>query len=133
LRLVVDTSALVAIALAEPERDRFREILQRAEGFVSIASLTETYLVLQARRGPLAIAEFDIMMNALELGIEPVLAEDRAILQGAVRDFARGRRQPPAVLNFGDLFAYALARRLGLPLLFKGTDFAQTDIMAVPD
>ncbi len=133
MRLVVDTSAIVAIALGEPERERYREVLRRAEPLMSIASLTETYLVVQARRGSAALAEVDILVDASAISIEPVLAEDRAILQGAVRDFARGRRQPPAVLNFGDLFAYALARRLGLPLLFKGTDFAQTDVMAVPD
>ena len=99
---------------------------------MSIASLTEAYLVIQARRGPAALAEVDIIVGALGIGLEPVLAEDRAILQGAVRHFARGRRQPPAVLNFGDLFAYALARRLGLPLLFKGSDFALTDVEVVP-
>ena len=131
MKVVVDTSAIIAIALDEPERERFRDCLQRAEPLLSIASLTETYLVIQARRGTAALAEVDIMIDAFGIGIEPVLAADRAILQGAVRDFARGRRQPPAVLNFGDLFAYALAKRLGLPLLFKGLDFALTDIEAV--
>lgn len=129
---VVDASAIIAIALDEPERERFREFLQRAEPLMSIASLTETCLVIQARRGTAAPGEVDIIVDALGIGIEPVLAEDRAILQGAVRDFARGRRRPPAVLNFGDLFAYALAKRLGLPLLFKGLDLALTDIEPLP-
>ena len=131
MRVVVDTSAIIAIALDEPERERFRAFLQRAEPLMSIASLTEAYLVIQARRGMAALGEVDIIVDALCIGVEPVLAEDRAILQAAVRDFARGRRRPPAVLNFGDLFGYALAKRLGLPLLFKGLDFAQTDIEAV--
>jgi len=55
---------------------------------------------------------------------------DWPLLRQALLDFGKGRRRPPAVLNFGDLFAYALARRLGLPLLYKGADFARTDVMA---
>jgi ribonuclease VapC len=94
-------------------------------------SLVESYLVLQARRSARAIAELDFLIDSLAIHLEPVLAEDRAILRDAVCAFARGRRSPPAVLNFGDLFAYALARRLGLPLLFKGSDFSLTDVEAV--
>jgi ribonuclease VapC len=132
LNLVVDTSAIMAVALREPERAAYLEILRRAEPAMSMASLVECYLVLQARRGATAILELDILVDTLAIHLEPVLAEDRAILRDAVRDFARGRRQPPAVLNFGDLFAYALAKRLGLPLLFKGQDFAATDVDVVP-
>jgi ribonuclease VapC len=131
LNLVVDTSAIVAIALGEPERAAYLDILRRAEPAMSIASLVESYLVLQARRGAMAIEELDIIVESLAIHLEPVLAEDRAILRDAVCAFARGRRSPPAVLNFGDLFAYALARRLGLPLLFKGSDFSLTDVEAV--
>lgn len=99
---------------------------------MSIASLTEAYFVIQARRGTAALAEVDIVVDALGIGIEPALAEDRAILQGAVRDFDCGRRRPPAISNFGDLFAYALAKRLRLPLLFEGVNFALTDVEVVP-
>jgi ribonuclease VapC len=132
LRLVVDTSALVAIRLAEPETAAFDKLLRRAEVHLSIGSYAELMMVVQSRRGTSELRKLDQMVDLYRIQLEPVLAEDREILRGAVRDFARGRRQPPAVLNFGDLFAYALARRLGLPLLFKGTDFAQTDIMTVP-
>jgi ribonuclease VapC len=132
LNLVVDTSAITAIALREPERATYLDILRRApEPVISIAALVERYLVLQARRSAMAIAELDFLIESLAISIEPVLAEDRAILRDAIRAFARGRRSPPAVLNFGDLFAYALARRLGLPLLFKGSDFSLTDVEAV--
>jgi ribonuclease VapC len=89
-------------------------------------------MVVQSRRGTSELKKLDRMLELSGVRLEPVLAEDRAILQNAVRDFARGRRQPPAALNFGDLFAYALARRLGLPLLFKGSDFALTDVEVVP-
>ena len=98
---------------------------------MSIASLAEGYLVLQARRGSLAIAELDIVIDSLAIHLEPVLAADRAIMRNAVRAFALGRREPPAALNFGDLFAYALARRMNLPLLFKGNDFSKTDVAQV--
>ena len=128
MNLVVDTSAIVAIALHEPERVAYLDTLKRAKPAMSTASLVEVYLVLQARRGPAAIGEVEVLVDSLGIHLEPVLAEDRSILRDAVRDFARGRRQPPAVLNFGDLFAYALAKRLGLPLLFKGQDFAATDV-----
>lgn len=98
---------------------------------MSIASYTEFLMVMQSRRGPAELAHAESLMSLYEVQLEPVLAEDRAILQNAVRDFAPGRRRPPAVLNFGDLFAYSLARRLGLPLLFKGLDFGLTDVEAV--
>lgn len=67
-------------------------------------------------------------------GISPqgVSPDDLAMLRQAMLDFGKGRRRPPAVLNFGDLFAYALAKRLGLPLLYKGEDFARTDVEPVP-
>lgn len=131
MRLVVDTSAIVAIALGEPERGAFIDVLQRAEALMSTASLVEAYLVVQARRGAAAIDEVDVSMASLAIRAEPVLAEDRTFLREAVRGSARGRREPPAMLNFGDLFAYALAKRLGLPLLYKGDDFAMTDVAAV--
>lgn len=121
----------MAIALGEPERERLRGTLEQAEPVMSIASLTEAYLVAQARRGTQAIAGIDAIIHALEIGIEPILPEDRVFLRDAVRNYARGRREPPAVLNFGDLFAYALAKRLDLPLLYKGDDFGFTDIKAV--
>ena len=131
MRLVVDTSVLAAIRFAEPERQAFHQILLRAEVHLSIASYAEFLMVMQSRRGVAELVHAESLMSLYEVQFEPVLAQDRAILRGAVRDFARGRRRPPAVLNFGDLFAYALAKRLGLPLLFKGQDFALTDIEAV--
>ena len=67
-------------------------------------------------------------MSITPAGREP---EDLALLRKAMLEFGKGRRRAPAVLNFGDLFAYALAKRLGLPLLYKGDDFARTDVEAV--
>jgi ribonuclease VapC len=127
LRLVVDTSALVAIRLAEPEAAAFDQLLRRATVHLSMGSYAELMMVVQRRHGTTELKKLDQMLDLYGIHLEPVLTEDRAIL----RDAARGRRQPPAVLNFGDLFAYALAKRLGLPFLFKGNDFAMTDIEAV--
>jgi ribonuclease VapC len=131
MRMVVDTSALLAVLLHEPERDSFVALLLDNEPIVSIATLTETYLVAQARRGALVLEEVDRQITGYAVEIAPVLAEDRIWLRQAMLDFGKGRRKEPAVLNFGDLFAYALARRLALPLLFKGDDFARTDVQRV--
>jgi ribonuclease VapC len=131
LRIVIDTSALVAVLLHEEERDRFLAVLLDNEPLMSIVSLTETYLVMQGYRGAAALEEVDRQIAGYRLEIAPVLAEDRIWLRQALLDFGKGRRRDPAVLNFGDLFAYALARRLGLPLLFKGDDFTRTDVQRV--
>jgi ribonuclease VapC len=131
VRIVVDTSALLAVLLHEAERDRFIAALLDSEPVISIATLTETYLVTQARRGSAVLEEVDRQVACYQLEIAPVLAEDRIWLRQALLDFGKGRRRAPAVLNFGDLFAYALAKRLALPLLFKGDDFARTDVQCV--
>jgi ribonuclease VapC len=131
VRIVVDSSALLAALLREPDRDRFIAALLDNELVLSIATLTETYLVVHGRRGEAALEELDRQIASYEVEIAPVLADDRIWLRQAMLDFGKGRRRAPAVLNFGDLFAYALARRLGLPLLFKGDDFARTDVQRV--
>jgi ribonuclease VapC len=131
VRIVVDSSALLAILLNEQERDRFIAVLLNSEPIISVATLTETYLVVQGRRGAAALDEVDRQIAAYRFEVAPVLPEDQVGLRQAMLDFGKGRRRAPAVLNFGDLFAYALARRLGLPLLFKGDDFARTDVQPV--
>jgi ribonuclease VapC len=131
VRIVVDASALLAILLHEPERDSFVTILLDSEPVISIATLTETYLVLFGRRGAAALDELDRQLAAFAFEIVPVAADDRQGLRQALLDFGKGRRRAPAVLNFGGLFAYALAKRLDLPLLCKGDDFARTDVRLV--
>ena len=131
MRIVVDSSALLAVLLHEPERDRFIAALLDSQPVISIATLTETSLVLLGRRGAAALDELDRQIAAFRFEIAPVLADDHLGLRQALLEFGKGRRRAPAVLNFGDLFAYALARRLDLPLLYKGEDFARTDIEPV--
>lgn len=128
MRFVVDTSAIVAIRQEEPEADRFQEFLVMGEPQISVATLTELTVVWQGRFGPAALSDLDAALADYGVLVEPVAALDRLILRTAIERYGRGRGEPPACLNFGDLFAYALAMRLNLPLLCKGDDFARTDV-----
>jgi len=131
VQIVADTSALLAVLLGEPGRERIHDALLDHSVAMSVVSVTETMLVLRGRRGPAALDRVDRAIARYGITPEAVLPGDLALLRQAMLDFGKGRRRPPAVLNFGDLFAYALARRLGLPLLYKGDDFARTDVQAV--
>lgn len=125
--MIIDTSALLAVFLGEPERRRFLEaITQTEERRISAANVLETGIVLEARRGEAAGREFDLFLNQAKVTISAVDADQMEIARVAWRKYGKGGH--PAGLNFGDCFAYALAKMLGEPLLAKGSDFAQTDI-----
>jgi len=125
--MVIDTSALLAILLGEPERQRFLEAITEAEARrISAANALETGIVLEARRGEAAGREFDLFLHQAKVEVVSVDAEQVDIARLAWRKYGKARH--PAGLNFGDCFAYALAKWLGEPLLAKGNDFAQTDI-----
>jgi ribonuclease VapC len=125
--MVVDASALIAILLLEPEAERFaRAIVEARTRLLSAASLLEAGIVIEGRLGPMAGGDLDEFLADVGLEIEPVTAHQVGIARRAYRTYGRGNH--PAGLNFGDCFAYALAKATGLPLLFKGSDFAQTDI-----
>jgi ribonuclease VapC len=125
--VVIDTSALVAIFLSEPERQRFLDDIIAAETrLVSAATVLEAGIVLEARRGESAGREFDLFVVRANLQIIPVDAEQAELARSAWRRYGKGRH--PAGLNFGDCFSYALAKATGEPLLAKGTDFASTDL-----
>jgi ribonuclease VapC len=128
--MVLDTSALLAIFLAELERKPFLEaILQAETRMISAATVLETGIVLEARRGESAGREFDLFVVRANLQIVPVDSEQAEIARSAWRKYGKGRH--PAGLNFGDCFAYALAKSAGEPLLSKGNDFAETDVELV--
>ncbi|MBZ5650356.1 MAG: type II toxin-antitoxin system VapC family toxin [Acidobacteriia bacterium] len=128
--MVIDTSALVAIFLAEAERRQFLDrIVEAATRLISAANALETGIVLEARRGEAAGREFDLFLVRANLQVIPVDGEQVEIARSAWRRYGKGRH--PAGLNFGDCFAYALAKSCGEPLLAKGTDFATTDIALV--
>jgi ribonuclease VapC len=128
--MVIATSALVAIFLAEAERRQFLDrIVEAATRLISAANALETGIVLEARRGEAAGREFDLFLVRANLQVIPVDGEQVEIARSAWRRYGKGRH--PAGLNFGDCFAYALAKSCGEPLLAKGTDFATTDIALV--
>jgi len=126
--MVIDTSALLAIFLGEPERSDFLELITEAEvRLISAANLLETGLVLEARRGESAGREFDLFVHQASLEIVAADSEQVEIARIAWRKYGKGRHK--AGLNFGDCFAYALAKVSGQALLFKGDDFAKTDLI----
>ena len=125
--MVIDTSAIVAIFRAEPERRQFMQMIADADvRIISAATVLETGIVLESKRGENAGREFDLFLSRMQIAVVDVDAEQVEIARRAWRKFGRGRHR--AALNLGDCFAYALAKTSGEPLLAKGDDFAQTDI-----
>jgi len=125
--MIIDTSAVLAIFLAEPERSSFlQQILQASSRKMSAANVLETGIVLEARKGEAAGREFDLFVVRAGLEIVPVDAEQVEVARSAWRRFGKGRH--PAGLTFGDCFSYALAKASEEPLLAKGQDFQNTDI-----
>lgn len=125
--MVIDTSALAAIFFMEPERNAFLTAIASAETrLISAATIFEAGIVVEGRQGEAAGREFDLFVVRAALQIIPLDTEQTDIARSAWRKYGKGRH--PAALNFGDCFAYALARSTGERLLAKGTDFALTDI-----
>ena len=125
--MVIDTSAVLAIFLAEPERKTFLDlILQSGKRLISAASVLESGIVLESKRGEAAGREFDLFVVRANLEIVSVDAEQIEIARSAWRSFGKGRHA--AALNFGDCFTYALAKLSGEPVLAKGRDFPLTDL-----
>jgi ribonuclease VapC len=129
---VVDTSALVAIVNGEPEAERFHGLLLDHDPLISCGTLIETLRVMQVGLGDPALVAIDRLVELYGIEPAPVDAAQVALAREGMLAYGKGRGQQPAALNFGDLFAYALARQLRLPLLFKGEDFAATDVTPVP-
>ncbi len=128
--IAVDTSALVAIALNEPERALFRQALRDAgQALISTASALEAKMVVYGRRGPRGVMLIEDMLRLPIFQIVPPNQDDLDAAFAAFIVFGKGSGHP-ARLNYGDLFAYALAKVRNLPLLFKGNDFTETDIPA---
>lgn len=128
--MIVETSAVVAIVLGEPDAERFVDALALpAARLISAANVVEAGIVVEARQGPDAARDLALLLEASAVVVEPVDAEQARLAVDAWRRFGKGRH--PAGLNLGDCFAYALARYRGEPLLFKGDDFAQTDVASV--
>lgn len=128
--MVIDTSALVAILLDEPDRRRFtRAVADASVRAVSAATVLEAGIVIEAKLGEVGGRELDLLLHRAAVEVVSVDEEQAVIARAAWRRFGKGRHA--AGLNFGDCFAYALASVRGEPLLFKGDDFAATDVLAV--
>jgi ribonuclease VapC len=126
--MIVDTSALIAILRAEDDASDMAHAIERArERRISAANYLEAAVVIDGSRDPVASRRFDELVDAAELRVEPVTGEQAQIAREAYRDFGKGSGHK-AGLNFGDCFAYALAKTTGEPLLYKGSDFTHTDI-----
>ncbi|MFN0173468.1 MAG: type II toxin-antitoxin system VapC family toxin [Saprospiraceae bacterium] len=128
--MVLDTSALLTLLLDEPGAEEFRAAVEEdTTRLVSAATLLETALVIEARKGEPGGRELDALIHKAEIVVVAVDSEQVSEARRAYRRFGKGRHA--AGLNFGDVFAYALARTSGEPLLFKGDDFAKTDVSRV--
>jgi ribonuclease VapC len=126
--MIIDASALAAILLAEPDGKVFADAIEaHPVRRMSAATFLEIAIVLDNRRQPKAARRLDDIIGDAAIAIEPVTERQARIAREAYRDFGKGSGHP-AGLNFGDCFAYALAKELGEPLLFKGADFANTDV-----
>ena len=129
--MIVDTSALIAVLRAEKDAIRHARALA-GKGYpkrISAANYLEAGIVIDSARDPIASRRLDDLIQRAGVIIEPVTADQVRIARDAYRDFGKGRGHP-AGLNFGDCFAYALARARNEPLLFKGDDFRLTDVEA---
>lgn len=127
--IAVDTSALVAVVLGERDAERSLELLMANPARISVVSLVEAQIVVEARQGPDATRDLQLLVESMIDEVAPVDESLAAVAFGAWRRFGKGRH--PAGLNFGDCFAYAVAALDDLPLLYCGHDFTQTDLRSV--
>jgi ribonuclease VapC len=126
--VIVDTSALIVILRDEAESKAFATAIAAADHRrISAANYLEAAIVIDGSRSPVASRRFDDLLREAAITVEPITEEQAKVAREAYRDFGRGSGHP-AKLNFGDCFAYALAKTSGEPLLFKGDDFVHTGI-----
>ena len=125
--MILDSSALVAILFKEPEAERLAAMIRDTDTTaIAAPTLLETAIVAEGRTLPGMAAKLDALMVAIRPEIVPFTAEHASLARDAWRRYGKGRHK--AGLNLGDCFAYALAKERGQALLFKGDDFAATDI-----
>src|SRR5271165_2337511 len=128
--MILDSSAIIAILRDEPEAARFAKAIEDAvHRRISAVNYVEAGAVIDGSRDPVASRRFDDLLHEAQVILEPVTEAQAHIAREAYRDFGKGSGHP-ANLNFGDCFAYALAKAMAEPLLFKGDDFPHTDVMS---
>jgi ribonuclease VapC len=128
--MVIDSSALVAILGGEAERRTFIDLIEASDSrLMSTASFVEVSIIIESRYGADGVRDLDLFLERAGIELAPVDDEQARQARRAFTRYGKGRH--PAALNFGDCFSYALSVTLGEPLLFKGQDFAQTDVSRV--
>ena len=127
--MIIDTSAVIAVLKEESDAPRFLRVLTLSAEpkRMSAANYLEAAIVVDANRNPLLSRRLDDLIVQKEILAEPVTLEQAKIARAAYRDFSKGSGHQ-AGLNFGDCFAYALAKERGIRLLYVGNDFAKTDV-----
>ena len=125
--MIIDSSAIASILFMEADSGHFSaKIADNWPRRMSVASLLESTMVVEGRAGPSSSYDIDDLLEEYEIELVPVSVEQAQAARVAWRRFGKGNH--PAGLNFGDCFSYALAKTTDEPLLFKGDDFAQTDL-----
>ena len=126
--MIIDTSALMAILRRETDARVFSEAMELASRRrVSAGTYIEAAIVVDSNRDPVLSRRLDDLISDAEITIEPVTPSQALLVRAAYRDFGKGSGHQ-AQLNYGDCFAYALAKELQEPLLFKGANFVHTDV-----
>jgi ribonuclease VapC len=129
--VIIDTSALLAILFQEADAPQYAQVIAMTEVCrMSAANYLEAALNVDHRGDREASRQLDVFIERAQIHVETVTFEQVRIARQAYLDYGKGHH--PAGLNFGDVFAYALSKSTGEPLLYKGRDFLQTDITAVP-
>jgi ribonuclease VapC len=130
--MVIDTSALFAILFGEPDRDAYIEAIEKAKPrLLSAVTALEASMVAEARKGPAAGRELDLLLHRANIDIVPLDTSQIEVARRVWREYGKGNH--PAGLNFCDCCALALARVAGYPLLFKGEDFVRANaVSALP-
>ena len=125
--MIVDTSVVIAILRDEPDANELAAVIESADvRRISAASYVEAAILTDSNRDPVLSRRLDSFLQEAIVTMEPVTVYQARLAREAYRDFGKGRHR--AGLNFGDCFAYALAKDKGEPLLFKGEDFRRTDV-----
>ena len=128
--MILDTSSVLAILAGEPDSELYIDAISRVPRCrISAGNFLELSIVIEAQFGAEVLRQCDALFRRAGIVIEPVSVEQAHTARQAFHDFGKGRH--PAALNYGDCFAYALAKSTGEPLLSKGEDFRKTDILSV--
>jgi len=127
--MILDTSPVVAILASEPDSEIYVQAISHATSCrISAGNFIELSMVIEGQFGADVLRQCDALFRWVGIIVEPVTLEQAHLARQAFHDFGKGRH--PAGLNFGDCFAYALAKVTGEPLLFKGEDFKKTDLIS---